>query len=511
MARSRTQLILLALTHAGLSAGLLGILREARHVPPPEILDAVMCGMTAIAILFFWWHRRNAEPDPIDGVIVGFKAAVAVGAMLFAPVLLGVLSGHVNWLLAIVLIDLFGLVVGILVTAILGGMLASAGFEAVRRIGRAGTALGIAFALAGLALPIAAGTIEIAAGMGLSDYMTRNDAHHLFPVTVSTRLTVGDTPIALDRVISCQRLLSRDDIAQGPGSPDPRLNYHWLPNLKSFGQAFADGSGVFVITPDICRHFAPSDEGSGLTVEPEGYVPLIGWTKDAAALDSFELYTDGTAFARPDARVRFVSIAMHKAPPGTPQSAFDAFARIGWGSARDGAYYRAIYGIALDRALWRLEPKIATRLDQVKSPSFVLSDVKPVYTRTYLPPPLGWFFSPPTGVYLARNGEGISATPRFYGAREKRPVTVFPLRRDDRQEWTAATDDQGVMAFYRADPARRPGPQPSVMPTAISLDGKRLAGDPSLFIYLPASGALVRLVAIDLWLAPPSGPYASRP
>jgi hypothetical protein len=511
MAPSRTQLILLALTHAGLSAGLLAVLREARRVPPPEMLDAVMCGVTAIAILFFWWRRRNAEPDPIDGVVVGFKAAVAVGAMLFAPVLLGVLSGHVNWLLAIVLIDLFGLVVGILFTAILGGMLASAAFEGVRRVGRAGTPLGVAFALAGLALPIAAGSVEIAAGMGLSDYLIWNDAHHLFPVTVSTRLTVGGTPVALDRVISCQRLLSRDDIAQGPGSPDPRQNYHWLPNLKSFGQVSADGSGVFVVTPDICRHFAPSGEGSGLRVEPEGYVPLIGWTKDASALDSFELYTDGTAFARPDARVRFGSIAMNKAPPGTPQSAFDAFARIGWGSARDGAYYRAIYGIALDRALWRLEPKIATRLDQVKTPSFVLSDVKPAYTRTYPPPPLGWFLSPSLEVYLARNGDGISATPSFYGAREARPVTVFPLRRDARREWTAATGDRGVMTFYRAEPATRPGPPPSVMPTAIELDGKRLAGEPSQFLYLPASGSLVRLVATDFRLAPPKGPYASRP
>jgi hypothetical protein len=509
MPSSATLRIFLALTHAGFATGMLAIFRQARRVPPPELLDAVFCGLIFIAIIAFWWRRRKSELGGRDGLVVGLKAVVAVAAVLTTPLLLMALaktaaSGQVGWQFGIIIIVLGGVLIEMAVAAVVGALAASALLRVVRALGRAGPVAGFAFALAAMALPIGVATVELRAEMGLYDFLTQHDAQHRFPVAVTIEMTVDGSPVTLDRRIACQRLLSRSDLARAPAN-DPRIDYHWMPNLKSFGQMLGEGSGVFAITPDICRELAPPGQRSGTSVHVEGYIPLVGWTATAATLDSFELYTNGTAFTRPEARVHLDRVAIDRTAPGTSQSVFDGFAHIGWQEGSKGTRYLAVYGIAIEREQWHLDPALAAGFDGLDHPSFVLSDRRLNYRATNTRPPLAWFFSPNLAVKIARNGGGIAAAPI---SQKALPATIFPLRRDG-NEWVGATAERGVMVFYRAPPWAPAGPG-ETLPSMVTLAGEHVAGDPSRFIYIPGSATLVRLVTAEVALAPSDGPFASR-
>jgi hypothetical protein len=502
--------IFLALVHAGLTAAALVLIRQGERVPAHDATDLVVPAVAAAAILVFWWRRRKIEFVISMGVIVGLQAAASLALVgFFLLFILGAAkvgaTGSGSWLFGVLLIFVAGWALKTTVISVVVGF-ASAGLFDLLRLSRSGMPIGAALALAAIALPIGAVAIQIKKGMGVVDYLTQNDEQHLIPIALSIELTVNGAPMTLDRVIWCQRWLGQKDLQYADTSI--ALNYNWYPNLKSFGQVLPDGSGVFVIAPDVCREFAPPGESSGPWVPATGYLPLIGWTPDARKLDTFDLYVDGNALHRSDARVQARRVTIERAPRGAPQSAPDAFARIGWQAPSTKPEYAAVYGIAVTSDEWQHHPLLAPRLNNVEQPSFTLSDL-PLTFPPYPAPPLSWLFAPRLTVLINRNGGGVAAGPVHGRSGDDLPATVFPLRLKE-GEWVAMPDEVGIIVFYpisriKEDLRHEPLPLDKVI-----VDGVPLLDAPTPFFYIPSRRILVRLATAEFTLAPIDGPFASR-
>lgn len=499
----------MALAHVGLSTTLYIAARSAVRFPPADPIDALMCVASALAIAALWWRRRNDEPDLSTGGTLGFQAGIALAIAVFLVVFLvvGAISarrGALDWEIGPITIYLAAVLLTAGLCTAVGGLIVSVIFELmVRPLGRAGAFAATVVALAAAATPIGEATTEIAADTSVFDFLARYDERHFFPMEVGIDLNIGGAVSRLDRVIACQRILRRSDLKRAHSWMQFTRNEDWLPDLKSFGQVFPDGSGVFAITPDACKALAQSGVAASLT----GYVPLIGWTPNARALDSFDVYVDGAALARGDGRVQLKNVTIAQAPTGTPQSDLDIFARIGWQDpSTSGPRYQSVFGIAIAREEWQGDPALASRLEKLDRISFALADMPLKYAPSSNRPVAQWL-GPNIIVGLARNGEGM-ADGLLWNGRRLRP-TIIPLRRENGQ-WIARPDEPGLITFYPAlvfghDDGRKPE-----FPKTLVVDGELIPGEPSAFVYMPSTGTLVRLAWIDFSLAPMDGPFASR-
>jgi hypothetical protein len=505
--------------HAGLSATAFILVRETRGWLFP--IDPCICLVATLSIIACWGLFRG-ETAPLRGMMIGALVAVATGVItagLLAlsltriPVLsdVGILATIA--VLAVWLYTLFIAAVGAVIAGLVSGSLTR---WVIQPLGRAGLAIGSATAIFAAIVPLGALVGRSALAMGFLDLVTRYDELRPFPAAVTVELTIGGEPVPLERVFYCRRPTNFLDeyTAKDGGVRSP----YWMPSIKSFGHVLAGGGGVFVITPDACRTLAqspPPAAGSvGNNVLAADYVPLVGWTANAATLDAFDLYVDGTAYARKDARVRVAGIAVRRLPFGAEASPLDAFAKIGWDQhPSNGAEYRAVYGIKMSSAVWRGNSVVASRLAGVRVPAIVLQDYQERArddSRVAAPASVERDFY---GVLIARNGTGIPREPsqgddHYYHVRGRMPVAgpVIPFRPSD-GAWAPSFQEEGVLAFYRTprnyDTNR--------VPTPLVIRGHRLTHDQKLvYVFDPASLILTRVDIAQFTLVGPDGPFASR-
>jgi hypothetical protein len=503
---SLTQRLLTTAIHAGLSATAYILVRETRGWLFP--IDPTVCLVATLSIIACWWLFRQ-EPAPLRGAMVGAAAAAATGIITFALLTLGLTRLPPHWVvilgaiavLALWLYTLFIAAVGAIVAGLVSGALT---LWVIQPLGRAGIVVGAATGILVAIVPMGALVGRTTLAMGFFDLVGRYDELRPFPAAVTVKLTVDDEPITLGRVLYCRRPTNplEEYSAKNGGVPRP----YWTPNIKSFGQVLT-GGGVFVITPDACRVLAqspPPAAGSvGANVLAADYVPLVGWTEDAAALDSFDLYVDATAYARKDARLRVAGISVRRLPFGARASPLDVFAKIGWEQNPSDPDYRAVYGVKMSPEVWRRNTVIASRLAGIRAPAVVLQGIREPVLWTNTDRAL-------SDVMVPRNGNGIAPEPsegdRF--GEKMRPLIgpVVPFRPKD-GAWAPALTEEGVLALYRA-PGKR---YDDSVPAPLVVGGQRLTHKQGIvYLYDPGSKILARVDVAHFFLAVPDGPFASR-
>ncbi len=498
---------LAAVTHAGLAVSAYLLVRQSEERLTWSTVDSVVCVATAAAILVLWWRHRN-ETDPVGDGFIGLKALGLVAALGFASIFLVALAqlatwGGVRWYATPTAILFVALLIHVAIGTVVGGVVASALFHlVVWRSGKAGLFLGPIFAVLSLAVPVVAVVTHRVADMAVVDFFMRYDELRPFPAEVLVDLEVKGTPIKIARVVSCHRLTTGPErrrwIERRVGINEPR----WVPELKSFGQVFEDGSGIFVITPDACQNLAraqkPGTEGLG----PD-YLPLIGWTPNSAVLDTFDLFVDATALASQGSPITLRAVTIRRLPFGTPVSPPDAFARIGWQDESDrGVKYRAVFATAIPRERWSTDPEVAAALDTMTIPGYVLGDLARARSKSRNP----WLETERnTTCWIGRKGEGIPARSNDkYGP-------VFPILHED-GNWIAAREKRGVLTFYQL-PGNR---WDATLPTAVVVRGQRIArhdGDSAFapaYIFDPSLSELWRLSFVVCSTAAPKDPSASH-
>jgi len=541
--RSLPSRSLLPLTHASFSASAYILMREtSSFLPWLRLLDDCIWALLGLAVLIAWRYLFPHKNLAIRGALIGGVVAVSMAALslgllefglpLWArtkplglpggSLLLGLLHGAA-------LIGWFAISLDLLVSAVVGGLVSGLlHLWGVQPLGKAGPALVLTVAGLAVIVPISAGATRATLGMGPID-LVRDKELQPFPVEISVDLTIDGAPITLRRVLSCSRLVSAPDMERVVH--DRVARPYWLPTIKSFGQTFADGSGLFVITPDACRKLSsrwglvsawlrsPLDSPSENVLAPD-FIPLIGWAADASALDAFDLYIDGTAYARPGSRIQVHKTTMRRMPFGTQLSDFDRFARIGW-QDRTGevdipslhAQYRAAFGIKISSEQLPQYPAVTALLASVTKPQFVLDAMAKPPDHDRLRSPLkGIHGDPFAAPFIARNGTAIPAAPTEGPAPERlRSLggAVFPLRRSG-DTWIASFEESGILEFHRrASPRSKDANIPSPI-TVGPYSVNREDGDSGGFLFDPTSMGLARLSVTYFTLAQPDGPFASR-
>lgn len=491
----------------------------------PQI-DYGICMVLPLTILLAWWFTRKMEPARVNAVKFGLlsgagasaaalllAALVFVGALLRQP--LGLFPMQGLFILWIFVGIWFGAAIALCAT--LGSLTGVFAAKAVARLAYETFPQGVCAGWVATAISLALATVAVAGqaseGIGLIDRVTRYNRLAAFPARISVELIVRGESVKFERVVTCRRPISVKEAAQAKQARLPKP--YWLPNNKSFGHVLSDGSAVFLITPDACRQMAQTrDEESLLPARnmlPANYRPLIGWTPDAATMESFDLYIDGTAYGRSDAPVRIVSMEMSYAPDAEIVSGLDQFAFIGWRAFPHLGEYGTYFATPLAPDTWMKSSLPSKELALLASPEFVFglkeerNDPKgsSQYADLY-----DW-----DGTYIARNGTGIPDEPSANGSdfgRHVQPLSrpVFPLRRES-DRWRLSNSEPGVLAFYRG---LRIEVWPPKYPTPIAIGEKLAKGDDRQtrdFLYDPQSRLLYRINFEDFNLAKPDGVFAS--
>lgn len=519
--------LLAACVHVSIGATVFILLRETvgfRWLAP---LDPVVCLTAAAAIVASWWLLPKFGRGPNGGVGFGVVAAAATAFILFImmkmvlenwmvgkPVGLPTAGFWIGAALALFwgvwLISIATMVIACLA----GGYVANLAARAAERSGRAGVASAALIAGVGLIVPAGALYGRTVQGMGFIDLVTRYDELRMFPARVEVALSVHGRQVLLERTVLCHRPLTFREELQARGElPEP----YWLPSLKSFGQILADGSAVFVITPDGCRDLAiarDKDPQASLrnNILPSDFRPLIGRVPDGSNLATFDLHIDGTAYERPDAAVHIESVAMFRLPYGSHIDPIDAFAEVGWPSMYLG--YGGYFANAIPPSVWRQYNFSARELEDVTKPSFVFGDLRSRRS-------LSNENSPPYGLRTLEIAEYGAPIPdessrvvwkEYWGpnADEKRVAgLVVPLRRVG-DTWQLYPGETGVITVYRGlTTTTMQNPLPGAVTvggTSVRPQEDRGAGR---YLYDPESGMLYVISSTYFRLAKPDSIFAS--
>jgi hypothetical protein len=533
---------LIPLTHAGLTSSAYILIRETRFPQWLSMLDDCVWAVAALAIVIAWHylfpHKSLAMRGAlIGGVVAGSMAILSLGLLVLGlslwagakPIGLPGMSLVAGLAFGSALIGWIVIVFSLLVAAVVGGLVAGVlYFRNAELFGRAALPVAIVVASLGAIVPVSAAVTRSTLGMGVIEFVTYKELRP-FPVEIAVDLTVGRESVTIRRVFSCSRLASASDRKRVVH--DRVRQPYWLPTLKSFGQTFADGSGVFVITPDACRQLSsrwglvsawlglPLHSQTENVLAPD-YIPLIGWTANAVTLDGFDLYIDGTAYTQPGSRIQVHKTTMRRMPLGTKLSDLDGFARIGWQDGTSGrdipskdAHYRAAFGIKIPSEQLMRYPAVTAILAAVAGPRFVLEAMS---KRQGLDPRRseleGIHGEPFPSPFIARNGTSIPAEPTEGLVPEKLSSlggVVFPLRQHD-NAWIASSEESGVLAFYRRvsmNSKDEDVPSPIMLgPYSVT----RESGDRGIYLFDPTSMGLARLSVTYFALAQPDGPFASH-
>src|SRR5258708_6822451 len=271
--------LLYSVFHAGLSLTLYLLPVERVESRRDDLLDVAISVVTCIAIVAFWLLRpsRNitaATPSIVNEIEDSVPVSLRIMLTLFLielPFLL----------IPIVLIQTLGNV-GLMMLSVLfaGGISSGLIYLLMRQTSWIRFSLAIVILPIIFTLPISEVIVRSQFGVRVWSFLHQHDPQHWFPIEITIEMSVSGEPLVIQRVVSCTRLISSFDLERLDSVAQTHDN--WFPGIKSFGQRFADGSGVFVITPDICRDLAPRElVGSGTAVSAQGYVPLVRWTPTA--------------------------------------------------------------------------------------------------------------------------------------------------------------------------------------------------------------------------------------
>ena len=509
--------LLTSVVHAGVAVTIFVLLRETGTLPWTPFLDSAVGLTAAAAILALWWLLPQVSRRIKGGVGFGLAAAAATGLVLFIamaifqkwwlvgqPVGLPAAGLVIGAVLVVFWVAWFFSVGTMAIGCLAGGVVANLAVLLPTRFGTAGIAGAVLLASMGLLVPAGAIYGRTMAGMGFIDLVTRHDVLRSFPAKVSVSLAVQGAPVVLERTVLCQRPLTFVEQAEARKGQLPKP--YWLPSIKSFGHLFADGSAIFVITPDACRDLAMAREADAAAslennVLPPDFRPLVGWTRDGSGLDSFELYVDGTAYARPDAEIQILSVAMSRLPYGSPIDPLDGFAEFGWEYFQStDVTYGSYFATAIPPALWRQHGLAARQLADVTELGFVFGGRR---WRQSLPRG-----SLPDGLLImeiARNGTAIPDASNDNG----REYQIVPLRRAG-DAWVLTPADTGLVAFYRG---LKTTFWPRRLPDRITIGG-RLArpgesGADTQYLYDPRSRVLYMISTGQFRVARPGTIFTS--
>ena len=502
--------VLAALTHAGATASLFVLMRQVYPRDAWSLLDTCVIGLVTVAILgVSWWRRRYdldaGEVTLKEMISIGLVSGLFVAFVLIVSLAKWLISGYVSWLTGIVVLGVGGFLLVIGFAAAVSGALTGLLFQLLHRIPRrVGLIMGVLTSL--VTIPLPAG-MEIARyAMGMTAFEALMRGRYAFPIRVAVELSVDGVPISISRIVLCDRIPSRTERERL--SRERRSPFHWRPGMKSFGHVFDDGSGVFVITPHLCAWHAPTQFRPPSSDRLADYRPLVGWTPDVSQFEQFELFVDDTAFDRPNAKVRLVSFEMTAVEKGTPISAPDAFAKIGWQRELQGKRFGAIYGVSIPQTEWAADAVLFDHLVSFTQPTFVPTDVLGRTPRDR-DAPLRWLHSTHLTVerfmHTARNGGGVPKSHSWRWGRNIHRGAIIPLRRES-QSWVAKTDEPGLLAFRLAQEL----PPRGAMPSSIQVDGSNVSGSRTPYVFDPTSRSLLLIFAIGFDLAEPNSGYASN-
>ena len=501
------------------------LLKEITFWTP--LLDSLVAVVGALAVVAVTLLLPRIRRRPVgiawNGLAAGLATALvsyAIWSLVwsdwardkplgYAPV--AVIVGMANLLTT----ALWLLSIGCMVAAIAaGGVVASAASTAARKLGTIGITFAVAAGLLVSVVPAGASFARLTAGIGFLNLVTRYETLRPFPAKVTVDLTVRGEHVALERVVTCQRPRSIREEAEA-GRANPRLpKPYWLPSIKSFGHVFADGSGIFVITPDACRDIAVARERIGALAPSTasalsaGYVPLVGWTANAASLATFDLLIDRSAY-RPNAPITVNAVEMSALPYGTKASAPDRFAAIGWHKFyTDTPEYGGYYAVAIPPEVWEAHPLAGPEVKGVSDFSFVFGSnpIRPLAMGAK------GYEDLDTGTQYPEYGRNGSGIPERLRENERKPLSgpVVPLRRDG-DSWRLSPEEHGVISFERG--LRTDGHQPR-MPEVVSIESRSgdRRGEPNDGAYLfdPATQTLYRIMPTRFHLPRPDSVFSSQ-
>ncbi len=384
-----------------------------------------------------------------------------------------------------------------------GAAITSAASHLPDNLAKAKLSVLISLCIAGLMVPLSSVYSRITYGTGIVELVTRYDEVKPFSIRLEVELKVHGEPVNFTRTVECQRPVTNREIGEAGKRHLPR-DYSF-PSLKSFGQTFSDGSGVFVVTPDGCERVRQKK-----SILPPGYEPLIGWTPDAARLDSFDLYVDGTALRRPNGEISFNRMSATMAPDYTTADKPDAFAALGWEYIwTTGTEYGAYFALKLPEELWKQHARTASSLSGQKTYGFALPDSDMRDTK-------GWnvysdLHSDIRGVHISRNGAGIPREPKIESGDNLLVTagTIVPLRRDG-SGWRLYPDEAGIITFYRGLPTSLAH---VALPDRIALDNAvaiRQENQPGRYVFEPGTQTLFAVGHHHFQMAKPGSVFASR-
>lgn len=507
MPQSSTSRFLLSAIHASATVSVYILFREFEALLRPldrnrewSTLDPIFCAGIGVLILVIWLLRRRGTNSASEGMWVGLRGAAAFAVLAYVSVL--ALAAR-SFLLLYFLFHITVFAILIAISAVVGGVIIGAIFRFTNTKRAPGYALVSLVAALSMIVPVGAAFARHELGMGFLDMLVRYDQLRPFPLKISIDLTVRGLPLHIERVLLCSRVVNKKD------RKHVRANRvrgaFWMPGIKSFGHAFLDKSGVFVVTPDVCNASAKKPEFRG-NILGQDYVPLIGWTPDVSTLERIDLLVDGSAFNRPDAAVKFEGISMQRMPFGTPVSQPDDFAKIGWqdrSNPKDiSAVYRAVFGTAFRQERWSKVPEVASILSILHERSFVLGELSKLQERA-IRRLLGVDRDYLYESWVGMDGSGISKTPRSINAKNAAPV--FPLHRESGR-WVAKPDQLGVLTFYKM-----PGNRfDSSLPESLMVYDRMIVGRGERYYFDPASNTLVYLFFAYRNLPATDSPYASH-
>lgn len=204
-----------------------------------------------------------------------------------------------------------------------------------------------------------------------------------FGAKIDVSFEFDGAPVRIQRVVECRTFLTSMPLKATPNDR-PVVEYAVTPGV--IGARLDSGEGVFLWTPYLCEHTAELGPDGGIksvkaVSKYTGPVPIIGWTKDPDAIDSFELYFSRAYYDNPLARVQNVQTQVSACVLGAASCEADERDEFAWLTTQrlyeeryDGPslYFDAFGFIAVEGSEWRPHSEeLAEALETFVAPAFI--------------------------------------------------------------------------------------------------------------------------------------------